>query len=236
MFAQAIADFDARVAEIDNYFQMLQSYENGELKIVSGIGRQIVAIGTDLTEWSKMLKGGAFLVLYNLVESTIRRGFQSLFDTITSDGISGSGITELIRKQWIMQKNRRVQAFDGSPKIYMQIADEIVTEIINNTAVKMRSDRLPISGNLCDTVVRAVCDSHGVSHWSPAAANGGAALTNVKLKRNALAHGNESFVDVGSTVSAGDLVAAKNEVVLFMKSILQNLQAFATGRAYALVP
>lgn len=232
MFAQVKSDFDDRVREVDLYFQLLAALDNGELAVVQGMGQQVVPLGTPPTDWGRMLKGTAYLILYNLVEAFVRRGFQAVFEAIKNDGLCGIQLTELFRTQWVEQKNRKVKAFDGSPKVYMKIANEIVIEIVDKKVARLHRDHLPFSGNLDADAIRDLCMNHGVSYTTPAAAKGGAQLETVKVKRNALSHGDESFVECGRPLVATDLIKAKDEVVLFMRSILKNLETFTANQGY----
>jgi hypothetical protein len=232
MFVQVLADFEDRVREVDLYFQALLALDNDEISVVTGTGPQVLPPGQPPADWGRMLKGSAYLVLYNLVEAFIRRGFQAVFDSIKSDGLSGIELADLLRAQWIMQKNRRVKAFDGSPKVYMRIANEIASEIADDRAVLLTHEYLPISGNLDAEVIREVCNLHGFNPSTPPAAKGGSELVTVKRKRNSLSHGDESFVECGRPLTAGDLVKAKDEIVLFVRGILQNLEQFALNKSY----
>src|SRR5262249_55021223 len=232
VFAQLLSDFDDRVREVDLYFQALAALDNDEIAVVPGTGTQVVPPGKPPADWGRMLKGAGYLVLYNLVEAFVRRGFQAVFETIQTEGLGGGDLIEVLRDQGIAQKNRRVQAFDGSPKVYMGIANEIVKEVIHKKAARMTHDRLPIAGNIDADVVRGICERHGVTHTVPALAKGGAALQTVKAKRNALSHGNESFVKVGRGLAAADLIQAKDEVVLFMRGILANLEKYVDDKTY----
>jgi hypothetical protein len=232
MFATLLADFKDRVREVDLYFKMLKSLDNDEISIVHGTARQVVPRGAPPADWGPMLKGASYLVLYNLVEGFIRRGFQEMFDSIKADALSAIELTELLRKQWIEQRNRTVSAFDGSPKVYMKIANTLLEEIVAKKAAELHREYLPISGNLDAQVIRDVCDGHGVPYKVPKTAKGGASLATVKSKRNSLAHGNESFQDCGKLLTAAELIKAKNEVVVFTRSILGHLAKFATKRKY----
>lgn len=234
MFAQVFADFNDRVREVDTYFRLLSAIDNGEILIDKGRGPQELPPGQLPSDAHSMLKGAAYLVLYNLVEAFTRRGFQAVFDAIETDGLSGIELTELLRAQWIMQKNRKIHTFDGSPKVYMSIAEDIIREVIDKTTAKLHGDYLPISGNLDADIIREICMRHGVDYKTPMAAKGGAALTNVKKKRNSLAHGDESFSECGRLLTAAELTASKNEIVIFMRGVLQNLENFANTKGYKL--
>ncbi len=232
MFVQLLADFKDRVREVDLYFQLLSAIDNDEILVGKGSGQQVLPIGVMPSDLDGIFRRAAYLVLYNLVEAFVRRGFQAVFDSIHADGLCGIELTELLRTQWVMQKNRKVKAFDGSPKVYMEIAIDIVGEIIDKTSAKLHRDQLPMSGNLDADVIRDVCMRHGVDDQTPAAAKGGSALTIVKKKRNSLAHGDESFSECGRQTTAAQLLVAKDEVVLFIRGILHNLEKFATSKSY----
>lgn len=232
MFPQVLLDFEDRVKEVDLYFQLLLSLDNDEIQVVKGTGSQTVPEGRPPAEWSSMLKGAAYLVLYNLVEAFVRRGFQAVFDTIRSEGVSGSELIEVLRDQWMAQRNRVVKHFDGSPKVYMKISSQIIKDVIARQVASMSHAGLPISGNIDADVVREVCLDHGVALRIPAAAKGGIALATVRVKRNALSHGDESFAEAGRSLVAITFVSEKNEIVLFMRSVLTNLEKYATDRAY----
>lgn len=236
MFPQVFADFDARVREVDLYFQFLAALDNEEIVVRKGAGPQVVPIGPAPVAWHRMLKGAAYLILYNLVEAFIRRGFQAVYESIQADRLSGIELTELLRSQWVTQKTRKVRAFDGSPKVYTSIAIEIVDEIVAKGIARLHRDQLPVSGNLDADNIRELCNRHGVDHTTPASAKGGSALKIVKRKRNSLSHGDESFSECGRQVSAADLIQAKDEAVAFIRGILTNLQTFAASKSYKGTP
>lgn len=232
MFAQVIADFDERVKEVNLYFDALLSLENAEIAVIPGTSGQVLPVGKPPAEWASMLKGTAYLILYNLVEAFLRRGFQELFDSIKADKLCGADLIEDLRTQWIAQRNRKVKAFDGSPKVYMEIASDIVKEVIAKQAAAMSHAHLPITGNIDADVVRRVCSDHGVTLTVPPEARGGAALVTVKVKRNALSHGDKSFAEAKRNLVARDLLSAKEEIVFFMRSILNNLETYSNAKSY----
>ncbi|MBL8809751.1 MAG: hypothetical protein JNM43_06200 [Planctomycetaceae bacterium] len=230
-------DFEDRVNEVELFFQLLVSAENEELCIQAGVGPQQLPIGTPIPgDWSKMIKGAAYLVLYNLVEAFVRRGFQLLFEAIAVEGLNGAKLSLELRTQWIMQANRSVKTFDGSPKVYMGITNQLVNEIVTNETARLSRSKLPFSGNLDAETIRFVCQQHGVDSRTDPAASGGAALTTVMKKRNALAHGDQAFVECGGEVTAGDLVRMKDETILFLRGILKNIESFVRDGKYKAIP
>lgn len=235
-FATLDADFEERVKEIDVFFTVLAAVENGELSVAQNGGSLLLSAGSPPTEWGKMLKGAAYLVLYNLVEAFVRRGFQEVFEAIKGDNLSGTELRTELVQQWIMQKNRKVSAFDGSPGVYMKIANKVVSEIMSKQHAVLNHKDLPFSGNLDAEVIRKVCVDHGITPQIDPLAKGGTALVAVVKKRNALSHGDESFSECGGQATIDDLLKAKTEVVLFMRSILRNIKEFANTKSYKASP
>src|SRR5689334_10315393 len=102
MFGQVFSDFNDRVGEVDLYLRALAALDNNEIRVVKcTAGRPKLPIGEPPPEWGRMLKGAAYLVLYNLVEAFIRRGFQAVFRAIADDGLCGTDLTQLVRDQWV---------------------------------------------------------------------------------------------------------------------------------------
>src|SRR5437016_5866041 len=97
MFAQVLADFADRAREVDLYFQLLSAFDNDEIAVVRGSGPQVLPVGAPPGDWGRMLKGAAYLVLYNLLEAFIRRGFKAIFDSISNDRLCGADLTQLLR-------------------------------------------------------------------------------------------------------------------------------------------
>ncbi len=229
MFADVMDAFEERVREIELFCDLLVAVEFDAVAYVDEGGTQIQPVPQD---WGPMLKGSLYLVLYNLVEAFIRKGFEEVFQAIKSDQLCGIELTATLRNQWIVQKNRVVKPLDGSPNVYMKIANSIVDEIAKKTVAALRKDLLPYGGTLDAEKIRKLCHAHGVPMAVDSAALGGAALVTVKSKRNNLAHGDESFAECGRQVTAADLIKATSEIVLFMRGVLSSLETFTNGKQY----
>lgn len=75
-----IQDFETRVEEVDKYFIFLESLINETTKLaVSDSAGKYKTQSID-SELAKTLKANGFLLLYNLVESTMRNAIEAIFD------------------------------------------------------------------------------------------------------------------------------------------------------------
>ncbi|MEH2113552.1 MAE_28990/MAE_18760 family HEPN-like nuclease [Nostoc sp.] len=72
-------DFDERAQEVSRYFLFLKNLEQGSIKLSMGNAKntKTKSINNDL---EKTLKATGFLLLYNLVESTMTNAIEAVFD------------------------------------------------------------------------------------------------------------------------------------------------------------
>jgi hypothetical protein len=76
-----LLDFNTRVEEINGYFLFLEELLNETMKlaILEDSKQTIRAIDSKL---AKTLKANGFLLLYNLVESSMRNAIEAIFDEL----------------------------------------------------------------------------------------------------------------------------------------------------------
>jgi MAE_28990/MAE_18760-like HEPN len=227
-FQDLVAQFDDRVAEVDVFFNVLSAVDNDELRVVDGVADNFLTKGKPPDSFGPMLKGTANLILYNLVEAFVSKGFEAVFDAIVADRACGVDLNATLRDQWIAQRHRKVTTVDGCPRIYMEVAGTIVDEICGNFVARLHKDHLPFPGTLNADRIRKLFHLHGIELRVDPATKGGEALNPVMKRRNSLAHGDESFAECGRQLTAADLMQAKQEVVLFMRGLIGSLETFAT--------
>lgn len=216
-------DFDTRVDEIENYFRFVDHMDGGQLQLTvnAGLGGVAPASGeTDL--WMKTLKANCFLLLYNLVESTMSNAIQAIFDELQAVDVSFDDCREEVKRVAIKNLNQH-NAFEISPRL-ARISLHIITETF-------RKDKL-FSGNLDAKRIREVALEYG---FVPPRTRSDGLLT-VKTNRNHLAHGNKSFGQVGRDYSVGDLVIIKDQVGRHLASVVDNVEDYIVKRLYLAVP
>lgn len=98
MTSALIQDFTERSKEVSKYFIFLKSLEQGTTKLSmdgKGDSSKIKVIDPELL---KTLKASGFLLLYNLVEATMRNVIEAIFDRLRSEGISYDQIRPELKK------------------------------------------------------------------------------------------------------------------------------------------
>jgi hypothetical protein len=230
-----LADFEQRADEVRSYLRLLKEMERpgSQLHNPSSPGHRAVVIEED---WRKVSKATAYLLMYNLVESSIRSAFARLYQVIEGDGCTLRGLSRKMLDQWVEQKHRSLTRETASPMNYKDTAAAMVQAVLEDQVARLLPEKLPLSGNLDADVIRALCLSHDVSISVPASTNGGVDLGVVKAQRNALAHGNKSFSECGREVTVADLERIAGHTEVFIRAILKNVKRVVDAKAFKAAP
>lgn len=223
-------EFASRVAEVDAYIKVLVRLEDPNVVIFDrSRKRKLSLIGQGSF---KVMKATVFLMIYNLVESSIRSGFRSLYEQMHSEGKTVSELRVELRKLWIGGKYQRVAKKSATLQSFEEAATEIVEIVLSQSVAELRHESLPISGNLDADKIRDLCQKHGVVIQLHRQAFGGSELVTVKRQRNALGHGESSFESCGQQYSVSDLVRIKKQAVVFVRGVLKSLAKYINEEQY----
>lgn len=215
-----IRQFRARTDEIDTYFSHLEDLlvENAQLVFNDGTKK---TISVDLAQ---ILRANAFLLLYNLVESSISQAIEQIHLEIVNEGIDYNKINDSVRKEIIKYIKR-----DISLEIFVSQVRDIMIDIVKFYP----TSRKLFSGNIDAKKIREVADRYGFSHITDSSrTRDGSQLRTVKTRRNDLAHGFISFQECGKDYTIQEVVLMKNEVVLYLTEILQNIKSYIDNKEY----
>ncbi|NKB72252.1 MAG: hypothetical protein GKR89_34675 [Candidatus Latescibacteria bacterium] len=225
-------DFENRVGEIETYFQVLADLTAQGTTITRSLknGTRSEALDTEVIE---TLKATSFLLLYNLVESSIRSGFAKIYESINGEVANLNGLREEYRKVWVEQKFTNMQTVSANQQSYRALVLEIVQSLVDGEPLELDPEKLKISGNLDAEQIRTLLGKHAVASHAHHQAFGGGELSTVKSQRNALAHGNLSFIECGRNYSVTDLVRIKRRTIIFIRSALRNIKKYVEKKQYA---
>lgn len=216
-------DFDERAQEVSKYFLLLKNLEQGSILLSMGNEKNTKIKNID-TELSKTLKATGFLLLYNLIESTIRNAIEAIFDDVVNQKVAFDDLRDEIKKIVIQNfKNNK-----STDKLLKSI-DNITLDII---MAGFEKEKL-FSGNIDARKIKQTADAYGFSYKTNARkTQDGYDLLKIKTNRNDLAHGFKSFEEVGRQASANELLQIKIRVVCYLREILQNIEIYISKQEY----
>lgn len=214
---RVLGDFNERAREVSDYFSFLRDLEQQEVKL-SRDGK-IFKIDTEL---EKTLKATGYLLLYNLVESTMRNAIELIFDEIKSNNISFDDLT--IELKTLIWKNIRKRKIDN-----------LTTGIINLTTDIINISFDPndlFSGNVDAKVIKDISRIYGFSVITDDETRDGFDLLSIKTNRNNLAHGFVPFSEVGRDTTAENLIEISERVIKYLRQILENIDQYLDNQEY----
>lgn len=216
-------DFNERSKEVSQYFIFLKNLEQGSIKLrMEGRGGnpKIKEIDPDLL---RTLKASGFLLLYNLVEATMRNAIEAIFDELKNEDISYDLIRLELKK--IVLKNLRKRKLNDIYLSITAISIDIITVGFDNQDL--------FSGNIDARKIKDTAIEYGFSYSTDARkTSNGFDLLSVKANRNDLAHGFKSFTEVGRDKTADELLVIKSKVIRYLRQILHNIESYLKNREY----
>jgi hypothetical protein len=226
--------FRQRLNEVNHYFELLDAFEREmvakRLDWKNGRRRLPRIFGDDLS--LKLLKAQSLLLLYNLVEATARDTVDSIWEQIHLSGLSVKDVKGPLREIWVGSEFRKLDAFSASASNYRSCATKLLANAMAGTALSVRFRTIGGGGNVDRAVLREICNSHGVPFVAPKGCRDGVDLDDVRGKRNVLAHGEQTFEEVGRQYTVEDLKAAKQRLVLFLRKYVKRVELYVEARAY----
>ena len=176
-------------------------------------------------ELSKILKANSFILLYNLIESTIVNSIKAVSNSIQNDELTYEQLSESIKRLWIKQEARKIREKNQSIELVQRIAETI----LNWEFLSLQVDSVSISGNIDTQEIPKITQQIG---WEQS--KDGRELVTIKNKRNNLAHGEYTFSDIGKEYSIKDLEELKNKTLLYLDDVLSKVETYIAEERYKL--
>lgn len=212
-----------RVRDIFAYLRLLQFLQ----KAGAVQDRDGKLFHVDL-ETIHVMKAGVFLHLYNLVESTVTAGLERIAEDIRASGLKFQDINDPWRRAWVISLSKLDEdlAVDNRLMAALSLCEAVASGITLDIKPKISV------GNLDDRRIDDLFRKYGITvRVSPAVhkkvkyqvLNDQGFLGLVRVRRNALAHGLNSFADVGRDYTADDLVKWTWGTYHYLKDLLRCL-------------
>lgn len=228
-----IRDFNKRVAEIEKYFELVGKIEQLRVFTDNSIkfpfGEYIV--DSDL---QKILRSHCYLLLYNLIESSIRNGIVAIHDAIQFDNLTYQDLQPKLQQLWIL--NDLTKSFQDRYITQETIANNLkdtLKIILDNSCIFLDANNISISGNLNAEKINELIDQYGFYGKLGIKKNEIEPILNkiVEMRCN-LAHGNISFTEASNQKLWNELVNTKEKLIIYLTNLLKNIETYIDGKKY----
>ncbi len=223
-------DFEDSKKEIEYYFKFIQKIEDGQFMLSQLKDSTDDSIDTELP---KILKANAFIMLYNLVESTIKNSLWEIFEAIKGGRISYSDLRDEIKNVVLLGKTK----FDFKMKdesIATQVI-QIIEKALSDFSEYFPSQKKNIhfeAGNLNIDKIKGTFKSYGLTPVHENHDNQKEAFKITLRNRNNLAHGDQTFGECGKNYSFLELETLKTHIFEYLHRSLIEVEDFIINRRY----
>jgi hypothetical protein len=206
-------DFQIRKQQVRHYLAILVAIEK-----MTRAGRSTPRQNARLLT----ARAGAFLLLYNLVEASMRSAIQEIHDRIAVDSVPFEALTpslkrEAMRRFKLAADPEQHHGTTDLPSAFVAIALE---------------GGVDMAGNVDARHIRALSKVYGFSLDVPDHTWGGSDLVIIKSARNDLAHGHVTFADLGRDYGIDRIREISLRSLGYMRAILGNVSIFLEQKRY----
>ncbi|AFZ46884.1 hypothetical protein Cyast_0912 [Cyanobacterium stanieri PCC 7202] len=211
-------DFNKRAKEITDYVVFIRNLENQNIKISKENH------GTKIdTELLKTLKATAYLLIYNLIESTMRLAIEYIFNDIKTKNVSFDNLRQELKT--LIWQNIKNKSADKLTNNIINVGKDIIHASFDSSKL--------FSGNVDAKEIKETAKKFGFSYQTNNIhTRGGSDLLSIKTHRNNLAHGWESFNDVGKNATGENLIEISERVIEYLRQILENIDQYLANEEY----
>lgn len=216
-------DFQDRVNEIESYFDFVLNVANGNTQLIKkGEALESAYSSQNQSDLVRTFKATAFLLLYNLMESTVSNAVEAIFDELSSLTISYDDCRKEIRR--VVLTNLKQQDVVEILPVLSRLSIDVVSKTFRKNKI--------VSGNVDAKKIRKVADEYGFAHPSA----DGTSLATIKSSRNDLAHGSKSFAEVGRDYTITQLIEMKDKAIDYLNAMLANVASYIIQQHYLSAP
>jgi hypothetical protein len=228
-----IKEYKIRVEEIEKFFVFLEGIDSIETHKISKLilpNKEFLKIDRGL---QKILRSYSFLLLYNLIESTLSNGILEIYDNIHDEKINFRTITDEFKKIWIESKSKRLSDAKNESNI-QNILKSIISDCNDLNEISFDKHRLSISGNLDFKTIEKIRIKYGFKSPIPNKDRKQliSFLNLIKTKRNYLGHGNESFTKASELKTYRELSHMKTEIIIYLDSLVSSIDDLLSIKKY----
>jgi len=228
-------ELQSRAKDILSYLRILRHVEQsaGPTQLTSGSSKPMRLTARNIF----VLKAGVFLHLYNLVEATVTLALEQLTSEIEGNQLSYGDLNDVWRRAWVTHKAKidKNLSNENQLKRAMELCEHVASK--RHIVVKPKRG----SGNLDDREIEMLATRYGIPLRLPQATvksiktqvlNDLGFLGLVRKTRNDLAHGEQSFADIGQKYSTADLCKWAWGTYRYLVDLLQCLNLYASAGLY----
>ncbi len=223
------SDFEIRKDEINTYFEFLSIASDEEHTSIKYLQDKINKEEKFSEKLQKIFIANGFLILYNLIEATVRNSIFEIYIDIKNNDVDFQKLAVNIKNLWIKKTITNFKEGNFRQDTLKQSIFDLTNQIIDKEIICFSEEDIDFSGNLDAKEIRKLADKFGFAY-----PKNGRNLEDIKNKRNRLAHGEYTFYDVGKDYTLDDLQKLKTEVFDYLEDVIRKIEIYINNKEYLL--
>jgi hypothetical protein len=227
------ADFEERIDEVNQFFSFMSSINEIDSHRKSATNGSTISVESLVNrDIQKILRSQCFLMLYNLIEATLRIGIQTILDSINDEKIQLYELSNKYQDIFLLsisskyaEKSNKKGIATSLKRFIDQISNEpiqFIDSIDNasgNVDYRFMEDQKKQFGIICK---KALSDPENLKKG----------MLKVKRERNLLAHGNKSFKKAAEMLTPKELIGYKEFIVEYLKIYVDGVERFVLNKKF----
>lgn len=167
----------------------------------------------------KILKSNTFIIIYNIVESTIYNCITKIHDSIEMENIGYKEASDKIQELWTQDCSR-------------EDIKKTIQNIHLNEQITLEGKTVHISGSIDVRKISDIADKYGIYGYlneSPQTAN---SFLKVKNRRNHLSHGEHNYATASQDITVNELLKIVDDVENYLSSFLVNVETYIQTKKF----
>lgn len=229
----AYENFQTRLQEVQKYINFVKHLaETPSPSVMSENSTNPYPIDREL---QKTLRASTYLLLYNLMESTMSECINAIHDTIKDEERNILELSEKLHK--VILHSFRKGLTEAKVGEYSKSNKDVRDRLFDLGYDKKRL----FSGNIDCQIINEYCGKYGIQVLPYKVGDqpliwDATKIKSIKRKRNALAHGSESFSHCGQNMPIDVMTDNLQSVEAVLMGVFNGLNNFLTHQKYLRAP
>lgn len=220
-------NFAQKVDEVNSFYKLIYNIEKLEGKFIFPNDTNRIERIDVIT--NSILKSTCYLVLYNLVESTITDCLTKIHNEFSEANLLFEDLSDEIKIIWIRYHYDYFHKASQDDKFLHNLKLLIESWVLNHTPIKLTYEDYVkyntggnFAGNLDSKEIRKLCDLYGIDFDISCKQ-----IRTIRDNRNKLAHGEDSFSERGR-IPYEYVENLKSETISYLENFISAIEDYIT--------
>lgn len=232
--------YDNKKQELNYYFESLKLIDNLSDQQPDLYGKLIEIFkkkSVDTHDFMQILKSVSYIIMYSLIESTIRELIGIIYKAINTSNLRYDELLDKIQALWEKHQFLHLDESNSSKtENYKKEAHHCISFVIKKEKVSFDSNNFKISGNADFESILKATKEMGINFNTKILESSNKNLYNelytIKHNRNGLAHGSIPFTSLGSSKSIDELQKTSVHVEAYLDQLKKDVNDYIKNKDF----